>query len=517
MLPGKKYKPEEVLQIVRRRIWLLLVPFAIVSAATAVVAKLLPDRYRSETLLLVEPQRVPENYVRATVTTTIERRLHSITQQILSRTRLERLIEEFNLYAEDRRTGIMEDVIEDMRRDIDIRPVRGDVFRVSYTGSDPRTVMRVTERLASSVIEENLVDREVLAEGTNQFLEAQVEDARRRLMEHEQKLEQYKRRFSGELPSQVDSNLQAISHTQMQIQTLIESVNRDQDRRAAIERVLTDMASDAAAAAAVPQTPQVGTVAQQLAVAQSTLQSLELRFKPGHPDIAMWKRRIRDLETAAEAEALNAPVSDGATAARPTSYAETMRQRRVRDLQDEVKQLDKQIAAKLTEEKRLRAASGTYQARVEMTPTRESELVELTRDYGTLQTMYTNLLAKKEESKVAANLERRQIGEQLKLIDPARMPERPFSPNRVRINFLGMAGGLLLGLVLIALREYRDGSFRTDDEVSSVLALPVLAVVPIMMSDKDRRRLRRRRALMGFGLGSTVMACMAVVVYTFVR
>jgi polysaccharide chain length determinant protein (PEP-CTERM system associated) len=515
MLPGKKYKPEDILKVLRRRIWLLLVPFAIVSAVTAVVARALPDRYRSETLLLVEPQRVPESYVRATVTMPMERRLMSISQQILSRTRLERLIEEFNLYESERRTGIMEDIIEEMRKDIDIRVVRGDVFRVSYSGGDARTVMRVTERLASSVIEENLVDREVLAEGTNQFLEAQVEEARRRLMEHEQKLEQYRRRFSGELPTQLDSNLQAIQNTQLQIQTIIDSVNRDQDRRLAIERVLADMTSDFAAASAQPVATPVGSIAQQLAVAQSTLQSMELRFKPGHPDIAMWKRRIRDLETAAEAEALNAPVSTSAPAR--VNPGETLRQRRMRDLQEEVKQLDKQIAAKLAEEKRLRAAAEAYHQRVEMVPTRESELVELTRDYATLQALYSNLLAKKEESKVAANLERRQIGEQLKLIDPARMPERPYSPNRVQINFAGMAGGLMFGLLLIALVEYRDGSFRTDDEVASVLALPVLAVVPIMMSDADRRRMRLRRALWGFGLGSTVMACMAVVVYTFVR
>jgi len=182
MLPGKVYKPEDVLQILRRRIWLLLVPFSIVSAATATYSRYLPDIFRSETLILVVPQRVPESYVRSTVTTRIEDRLQSISQQILSRTRLERIIQDFNLYVEQRRTGIMEDIVEQMRRDIVIQVVKGDAFRVSYTGQDPRTVMKVTDRLASLFIEENLRDREVLAEGTNQFLEAQLEDSRRRLL-----------------------------------------------------------------------------------------------------------------------------------------------------------------------------------------------------------------------------------------------------------------------------------------------------------------------------------------------
>jgi polysaccharide chain length determinant protein (PEP-CTERM system associated) len=525
MLPGKQYKPEDILQILRRRIWSVLVPFALVSATTAVVAKLLPDLYRSDTLILVVPQRVPESYVRSTVTTRIEDRLQSISQQILSRTRLERIIEEFNLYPEERRTGIMEDVVQEMRDDIKIDVVRGDAFRVAYIGSEPRTVMKVTEKLSSSVIEESLRDREVLAEGTNQFLEAQLEDARRRLIEHETKLEAYRKRFSGELPSQLDTNLQAIQNTQLQIQSLVESVNRDRDQKRNLERQLADLQADAPTSSSLTP-PQVvvtsdgsgsssGTTAQQLAAAQSTLQALELRLKPGHPDISLWKRRIRDLEKKAEAEALEAPVSNSSTT--PTSPAEVLRLNRLSDLKAEMEQLDRQIEYKQNEEKRLRSTSAGYQQRVEMAPTRESELVELTRDYTTLQSMYTSLLAKREDAKISANLERRQVGEQFKLLDPARLPEKPFSPDRQRINIFGLFGGLALGIGLVALLEYRDSSFRTDDEITNVLSLPVLAVVPIMLSDGERRRLRRRRYLMGIGLGSTVVACLAVVVYTFVR
>ena len=232
MLPGKTYTPEDILRILRKRFWLLVVPLAVISAVTAGAARRLPDWYRSETLILVVPQRVPENYVKATVTTRIEDRLHSISQQIMSRTRLERVIQDFNLYPEERRTGIMEDIVERMRtREITVQVVKGDAFRVSYIGRDPRTVMKVTERLASLFIEENLRDREVLAEGTNQFLEAQLEDARRRLMDHEKKLETYRKQFSGQLPSQLDSNMQAIQNIQMQIQSLVESMNRDRERR----------------------------------------------------------------------------------------------------------------------------------------------------------------------------------------------------------------------------------------------------------------------------------------------
>jgi len=205
MLPGKTFKPEDILLILRRRVWVLLVPFAVVGAIAAAVAHKLPDQFRSETVIIVVPQRVPESYVRATVTTRIEDRLQSLSQQIMSRTRLERIIQDFNLYAERRKTGIMEDIVEQMRRDMSLQVVRGDAFKITFVGDNPRTVMKVTERLATLFIDESMKDREVLAEGTNQFLEAQLEDARRRLIEHEKKLEEYRRQFAGQLRGELVS------------------------------------------------------------------------------------------------------------------------------------------------------------------------------------------------------------------------------------------------------------------------------------------------------------------------
>jgi polysaccharide chain length determinant protein (PEP-CTERM system associated) len=533
MLPGKKYAPEDVVRILKRRFWLIAVPFAVIAAATAAAARMLPDSYRSDTLILVVPQRVPESYVKSTVTTRIEDRLQAISQQILSRTRLERVIQDFDLYSEERRTGIMEDIVQRMRDDIQVEVVKGDAFRVSYVGGSPRTVMRVTERLSGLFIEESLRDREVLAEGTNQFLEAQLEDARRRLVESEKKLEAYKRAHAGQLPTQVDANLQAIQNYQTQIQSVVDAMSRDRDTREVLERQIADL--EALAALPPPPPPPAPpaiarpgppTAAQELEAAQEALAIFELTKKPDHPDVQSGRRRVRDLEVKAEAEAaaaekerekqkeqeaLEAAAPQGPT---PTEFT---RERQMNELQARVAQIDRRLANNQAHEKQLRSAVAGYQARLEAVPTRESELVELTRDYTTLQTNYQNLLIKREDSKIAANLERRQIGEQFKLLDPARLPERPFSPNRQLINMAGLLGGLMFGVVLVGLLEYRDSTFRTDDDVMSVLALPVLAVVPLMESNVDRRVHRRRKFLIGAGLGTTVAACLAVVVYTFLR
>jgi polysaccharide chain length determinant protein (PEP-CTERM system associated) len=508
MLPGKVYKPEDVLQALKSRIWVLLLPFAIVAAGTAVWVRHLPDQYRSETVILVVPQRVPESYVRSTVTTRIEDRLQSLVQQILSRTRLERIVRDFDLYAKERQTGIMEDVIEQMRRDIGVQVLRGDSFRISYMGDNPRMVMRVTERLASLFIEENLRDREVLAEDTNQFLEAQLEDARRRLLEQEKKVEGYRRAYAGQLPSQLESNLQVLKGGESQMSALADSLDRDRERHLLLERQLAEFEQQPEEPPA-PPVSGVLTPPQQLAKLKDALQAMQLRLKPDHPDVQRLSRAIRDLEQKI--------ADDGGTVEDAPSPRELTRRKRIDDLRAELEMLDRQMAKKQTDDQHLRDEMKVYQGRVEAAPARESEMIAMNRDYDTLQELYKSLLAKKEESKIAANLERRQIGEQFKLLDPARIAEKPFSPNRIRLNIIGMAGGLAISLLFVGLLEYRDRTFKTDEEVARTLSLPVLAVIPLMRTSAEQKWALRRRICLVLGFGTTVAACFAIVAYTFIR
>jgi polysaccharide chain length determinant protein (PEP-CTERM system associated) len=486
VIPGKHYTPEDVAFIAWRRKWWAILPAIAITAGVYAWVRTLPNQYRSDTLILVVPQRVPESYVRSTVTTRIEDRLQSITQQILSRTRLERIIQDFNLYSEARKNAIMEDVVDRMRGSISVQVVKGDAFRVSFTADEARTAMRVTERLASLFIEENLRDREVLAEGTNQFLEAQLEDARRRLIETERKVEEYKRQFAGELPEQKDANMQGQHNLEMQLQALTEALNRDRDHRLVVERLIADADAPDAAPVAPPAPPlQVGpdglpigaTSAQQLEAAQATLQAMQTRLTPQHPDIVRMKRVIAELQKKADAEALARPVSAGAPALTP---AEAMKRNRLAEMKAELEKIDKQIVVKVDTEQRLRTAMAMYQKRIEAAAGRQSELTELTRDYQTLQSTYTGLLGKKEDSKVAANLERRQIGEQFKILDPARLPERPTSPNRTQLHSMGLLAGVGFGVALMALIEYLDKTLKSETDVTAALNLLVLATVPIL-------------------------------------
>lgn len=259
MLPGKKYTPEEILRIASARKWLLILPLVLTTAFVYAYAKRIPDEYKSETLIMLMPQRVPDSYVKSTNTAKIEDRLASINEQILSRSKLERIIVDLDLYVEARKIAPMEDVVQRMRNDIQVGLEGKESFRVSYINRNGRTAQKVTERLASLFIDENLRDRENVAEDTNQFLDAQLEDAKRRLIEHEKKLEEYRRRFSGQLPSQATANLQAIQNGQAQLQALADSMDRDRDRRLLLERQLGDLQTlEPAAVLPSPANPAQG-------------------------------------------------------------------------------------------------------------------------------------------------------------------------------------------------------------------------------------------------------------------
>lgn len=522
MVPGQTYTPEDLIRIAWRGKWLILATLIVAAGATAFYQRMLPDIYRSDTTILVVPQRVPDSYVQSTVTGRIQDRLQSISQQLLSRSRLEPIILEFDLFREARQRQPMEDVVVGMRRQIDVRTLRGDAFVLGFTSEDPATAQRVTERLASLFIDENLRDREVLADATDQFLESQLEDARRRLIENEKKLEGFRLRFSGELPTQVSNNLQAMQNLQMRAQGLGESLARDRERRMMMERQLADLeslaaaevpASDGAATAPISGDDDAprGSTAEQLNQARANLKVLQTRLTAEHPDVARAARLVREQEQRLAAE----QAADAATAGVAVAVVSPA-ERRAAAVRSELTQVQRDISGKERQVNLIETEISGYRGRLEAAPVRESEMTELMRDYDTIRSVYTSLLSKREASKVAANLERRQIGEQFRVLDPARRPERPIRPNRPLITLIGLGIGLGVGLALIALREARDKTIRTESQALQALMLPVLATVPRMRNAVDRRR-RVRRALSAAAGGVIVVAAAAAAALQWLR
>jgi protein tyrosine kinase modulator len=409
----------------------------------------------------------------------------------------------------------MEDVVERMRTvDIGVDIVKGDAFRVSYESTDPHVAMRVTERLASLFIDESLRDREVLAEGTSQFLIAQLDEARRQLVLNEKKLEEYQRAHNGELPSQMSANLQGQHNAEMALQTIGESLNRDRERRLLLERTVTDLVElpaeqpkpATAAGAAEPDMAQ--TTAEELRNQEQALLAVELKLKPEHPDVKRLRRSVEELRKRVEAEKLAGEMR--AAKPVPAVNLDPVRRKRLIDARAELDNLDRQLQAKIAEENRLRGVLAMYQARIEAAPAREAELAALTRDYETLQQTYRGLLIKKEESQISANLERRQIGEQFKVLDPARMPEQPASPDRPRLYLMFVLIALGVGIGLAAAAEYFDRSLRSEADVRAALNLAVLATIPYMREVAASSRRLRRNLAMGAGATTILVVCVTV-------
>lgn len=295
----------------------------------------------------------------------------------------------------------------------------------------------------------------------------------------------------------MQTNMQANTNAQMQLQAMNESLARDRDRKQMLERLYNDAVETPLPAAPMPagQPPGAsGTVvaeastSQQLATARATLSNLELRYKPDHPDIRRTKRLIATLEAqvAAEAGGATPEVPGGA------SDAEIRRRERLGQMTAEIESLSRQIAFKESEERRVRDEIGEYQRRIEAVPGLESEWAALTRDYETQQLAYKDLLSKSEASKVAVDLEQQQIGEHFRIVDPAGVPVHPRPSIRRKINAGGLALGLLLGLGIAALLEDKDESFRTNAEIVDLLGLPVLASVPYIATTAVRAQRRRR-------------------------
>jgi polysaccharide chain length determinant protein (PEP-CTERM system associated) len=511
MLPGKRYTIDDVLRIGWRGRWILLAPAILTSLVAATYLRFVPDIYRAETTILVVAQRVPSDLVRSQVTTNVTDRLRSISQQILSRTRLEPIVLDLNLYPELRQREPMEDVIAAMRDDVTVQTIRGDSFLVAYVSESAVLAQEVAGRLASLFIEENLRDREVQAEATSQFLESQLNEARLKLQEHEKRLEAFRLRYSGQLPTQVGNNFQAVQTLSMQAQGLSDSLARDRDRKLVVERGLADLAAIAPVDLADPtlgaEPPPPGSAAAELLKARDALRTLKMRLTPEHPDVIRGERYVAELEAKAKAEREAAAAAAAGNPARP-SAAMSATERRAREYREELSALTKQIANKEAQLVKIQDEIVQYRSRIESVPVLESELTELTRDYTTLQNSYQSLLARRQEAAIASNVERRQIGEQFRVLDPARRPERPYSPNRPLIQAIGTLVGMAIGVGIVVLRELRDKTLHMESDVTQTLNLPVLATVPRMRNAVERRR-HLRQVL---GLSSAAVAGIAVAV-----
>jgi polysaccharide chain length determinant protein (PEP-CTERM system associated) len=498
MLGHRELSVDDYLGILRRRKWLLIIPAVLAPIIAFSVSLTIPDQYTSQTLVLVEQQRVPEAYVRSVVTDILSQRLATMQEQILSRSRLQPIIERFGLYASDADKVPMEDLVGRLRQAIRVTPVQplsrsrdGSLlgFYITFTSHDPRTAQQVCTEITSMFIEENLKGRADRADSTTRFLQKQLDDAKIKLDEHDQRLAAFKSRYIGQLPGQEQTNLNILMGLNTQLEATTQVLNRAQQDKTYLESLIAQQIS-AWQSSSSGTNPDV--LEQQLARLQNDLVTLRARYSDDHPDVKKMKNDIAQLQAKIdEANARrNEPGAEKSERARLTEPPE------IQNMRVQLHNLNQTIQQKAREQERLQAEIKTYQARVQLSPVVEQQFKELNRDYETALAFYNDLLSKKTESEMATDLERRQQGEQFRVMDAANLPERPSYPDRRIFAGGGLAGGLALGLGIALLLEMRDKSLRSEQDVEFFLQLPTLAMVPVVGTEHNGRKkgfLARRR------------------------
>jgi len=509
--PAKTYTMEEYIEILRRRIWYIIIPFILIVAGASAYAYFAPRLYKASTMVLVSPQRIPEAFVQATVTSKVEERLQSIAQEVLSRTRLEQIIGEMNLYQKERKKLSREEVVELMQKDIKIAlPTKKEekgYFSIEYTGRDPNVVTTVANRLASQFIEENLKLREQQAVGTTEFLTTELASTKEKLDKLETAVTQYKRQHMGELPEQRDSNIKILEQLQNQYQRVGESLRAAQDRKLFLQKQLTDMELSAGLSAAAggekEEMPPLGKTSllqrekaspspaarerayyeTQWETLARTLKELRAKYTESHPDVIIAKKKLADLER--QQAALEPETADVSTDPAGAKSAKTVKEvydikmdPRYRELSNQLAMTDIEINRLASGERNILGQIERYRSRIEQTPAREQDMAALMREHQSAKETYELLQKKSQDAQQAENLEKRQKGEQFRIIDPARVPEKPFSPDVPKILLIGLLAGLGGGFGLAFFREQMDRSFHDAGDVEAALGLRVLATIP---------------------------------------
>lgn len=465
--------------ILLRRRWFIIIPFCLSMITGIYFALTLPKIYRSGTLILIQPQRVPTDYVRSIVSVGVEARISTISQQIMSRTNLEKIIEQFNLFSGPEYKNIfMEDKIATLRNSIsvDVTKTRRDTdsFSIRVKGKSPENTAKIANTLASFFIDENLRLRETQAVGTSDFLENELKIMTERLEEREEVLKLYNQKYMGGLPEQLQTNLRILDRLQELLSEQRSSLSVAKNRLIEFENRIPPEIQSFPSTIGTNQTEYLSNIDQM----KERLASLKAKYTDRHPDVIRLNKIINEFDSKIKNKSEG--TEDLETSGNGISYNDTYTRQR-EGIKREIKTLEEDIV-KISDNLRY------YEKLVEDTPKREQELLSLRRDYQNIQGAYNSLLNRKLEAEISVNMEKKQKGEQFRIIDTARVPEKPISPDMKRLLLFAIAAGIAIGGGIIYLLEFLDSSFRDAKDVETFLGLSVIATVPVLNNPKIDRK-----------------------------
>src|SRR3984957_15800013 len=511
---------QHYLGVVRRRHIHFLIPLFIGWALVWGVSWVLPPKYQSSTLILVEQPTMPKDYVTPNVNDDLQDRLQSITQQILSRTRLLHIIDQFNLYASAHAQRSPDQKVDLMRKDIEIELVRDahnqiTAFNVYYSSGNPQTAQQVTSELTKLFINENLEVRQQQSEDTTQFLETQLEAARKTLADQEDRIRQFQAQHLGEMPGQLASNLQILTGLQSQLQSEEDSLNSARQQHVYLQTLADQYRAMVSSPKTADGSTSVGLPAldQELDKLKAQLADLRLRYTDRHPDVRKVKDQIAQTEQMRDQLLATLKTKAGQNANDSTdaasSTADPAQASMLAPIQSQLRSNQLEISNREHAIATLKAKVDGYQGRLNQEPVREQELADLTRGYEQSKANYDDLLKKKNESKMATSMELLQQGERFNVVDPPSLPQKPVFPNRLKFCGMGLGIGLALGLVVTGAFEFMDDRLHDAKEIRKLLPAEVIGEIPAIVSPSDERSARRKLWL-GWATAVVVFATILV-------
>jgi polysaccharide chain length determinant protein (PEP-CTERM system associated) len=482
MLGHRTLNVEDYLSILKRRWWIIAIFAIVFLAAAAGITYFVTPQYVSETLILIDQQKVPTDFVQPVATQSLDSRLAIITEQVESRSNLQPIIEKYNLFASQH---LSMDARLDLMRDpntLKIEPVKTEIarsnglpgFRIAFTANDPQTAQQVCSDITALFTKTNLRAREDNARGTTDFLKEQLDGATQNLKDMDDKIAAFQKQNAGMLPEDQTNNMSIMTSLNTELEATTQQLQNLEEHRSVEEALLVQQEA-AQAAATVPGAIPIRTSQSQqkeLDDLQTQKADLETRYTADYPEVKDVNRKIADLQREmAKAASAPAPVTPSPSATKAPDSSSVVQ------LRISLNALDQDINAKRKQQEQIQQQIRTYEGRISASPQVESQYKELTRDYTTAQTFHDRILAEMNQSQMTSSLESHQEGEQFSVLDAASLPTDPIYPKRSYFAGGGLGAGIAFGVLIIALLEYKDTALRTERDIWDFTQLPTLAII----------------------------------------
>ena len=499
---------QDILAIIKRRKLIIAIPFLTIFIIATAVTLLLPPIYKSSATILIEEQEIPVEYVHTTVTSYVEKRLQEIKQKIMSTTRLQEVIDKYELYTDLKNRKTNEEIIKKMRDDIDLKLISAEVidkrtgqntsatiaFTLSYVGkNDAAKVQRVASVLASLFLEENIKVREKQVREASTFFEEEKNKIEKFIHDFESKISSFKEAHINELPELMPVNMQDMHATEINIE-------RSSDQLRSLKEKEAYLVAEVASIS-----PQI-VDQERLSKLKLELGRLTTLYSDEYPDIINFKKEIAEIERSLQGKTSHNDIASGK--GKPTNPAYISLSSQLNSVRSEISSVKQQLA---TYEQQISKLRGYIKA----TPVVEQEYRKLLMERDSHKIKYDDLMQKFMEARVAQGLEKNQKGERFTMIDPPLMPEKPYKPNRLAIFLIGIVLGMGCSLGLTAMLELTDDTIRDGKVLSLATNVPVLAVIPAIYTDGELAGQKKRHVMTYILVGAFVIL-VPVILHLFV-